>query len=78
MLYGQMNGIPVKAKFNSIQIILYSPEISYIEIGKHTQKVQKNKTKTFRWSTERSDLQKHYMTNVQIILPELDTMKSVM
>ena len=44
MLYGQMNGIPVKAKFNSIQIILYSPEISYIEIGKHTQKVQKSKT----------------------------------
>ena len=71
-----MNGIIGKVGFHLLRDILYSMAIYYIVIGKH-QKTRNKMTQPVKWSTQGSDFQKNYTTNVEFIPPELDAKKNV-
>ena len=41
------------------------------------QKLSKKNTKPVRWKTQGGEFQKNYQSKVEIVLPELDTKRSI-
>ena len=62
---------------DSIRILLDSGASSSIVLGKQTQKLRHKKTQPVKWSTQGGDFLTTYKTNVELLLPELDIIKSV-
>ena len=67
-----------KAKYPTLRILLDSSATYSIVLGKHTQKLRHKNTHPFKWSTQGGDFLTSHKTNVELVLPELDAMKSVM
>ena len=64
VMWGEMNGRLVKAKFNFPRIILDYGASSSIILGKHMQKLRKKMTKTVRWSTQGGDFYTNYTSKL--------------
>ena len=66
-----------KAKYFTLRIPLESGASSLIVQVKHTQTLRHKNTQQVKWSTQVSDFIPTHKTNVELLLPELDAMKSV-
>ena len=62
-----MNNIIVKAKFNSLIMLLNSRERYSIVLGNHLKKWNKI-TKPVHWSTQGGDFQINYTMNVETVI----------
>ena len=77
ILLGEINSRIGKAKFNSIRIVLYTGDRSSIIIGKYMKKLRDKMIKTVRWSTQGGDFNATFNINIEIIMTELDMVKSL-
>ena len=68
IIWRENNDIYDNVKFNSIIILLENRSRSSIVIGKNIQKYQKKITKPFCWSTQVSNFNTNYNSNVLIVL----------
>ena len=77
ILLGEINSRIGKAKFNLIRIVLYTGDRSSIIIGKYMKKLRDKMIKTVRWSTQGGDFNTTFNINIEIIMTELDMVKSL-
>ena len=66
-----------KEKFNSLIIIIDSIAKSSIILRKHRPKLWKKNTKKVCWGTQVGDFNTSYKSKVEILIPDLDSTKSV-
>ena len=73
-----MNSRIVKAKFNSLTMVLDSEASSYSIPRKNGQKPLKKMTKTICWSIQRDKFNTNYNIKIEIVLQKLYAKKIVM
>ena len=72
VLWGKINGILVKEKFDSLGIILDSGASSSIILGNYTEKLRETMAKMVHWITQWGGFNTNYITKVGIIMFEVD------